>query len=436
MNKLAVSVNLDRTYGTAVVVTGNNTKSDGDKVVKWWKFLATGSKKESKQDGFCYEHVVDTFAHDPIPICDKKPNENDTIQCWGAKYSNLMATCTFNNLAIRPKEMVGKLPTDVDFAKMGEHTINLIGKDSCKKGSLDNLAKHVSDSPTPSKLTEHILKSPRLDASKCDKWFDTPVLLHVSNAVHIYFKFLDLYNVHKAAADAGLLDEDYIVVRIGNLQNSRLNYMHADFEKRLFPGSVTLSEMTMGTVCFKQAVLVPNAYASVPFQCKMDTKTRRKCIDCAKEPKEEDHPMLTFRDRVIRTCTTDVSQSLQKSNMTHVTIISRKPYIRWKGDKATSNFHRILENEEVMVATLQMVSTKLNIEVEVVRLEEMDICEQIRKAAQSDVLVGVHGAGLVHLWWLWKENATMIEIEPKSQVGNPSFRKRICLRDSSAISHS
>jgi capsular polysaccharide biosynthesis protein len=127
--------------------------------------------------------------------------------------------------------------------------------------------------------------------------------------------------------------------------------------------------------------------------------------------------------------TCKVDQSLQKSISKRVTIISRKSYIRWKGD---SKFQRILENEEEMVSTLQNASIKLNIEVEVVRLEQMDMCEQIRKAAQSDVLVGVHGAGLVHLWWMWTENPTLVEIEPKSQVGNPSFRNRNCLRQSSS----
>jgi hypothetical protein len=70
--------------------------------------------------------------------------------------------------------------------------------------------------------------------------------------------------VHKAIADAGLSDGAYTVVRIGNLMDDgRLKYMHSDFEKKLFPGSVTLSDLSdVGTVCFKRAVLVPDAYAS------------------------------------------------------------------------------------------------------------------------------------------------------------------------------
>jgi hypothetical protein len=299
MNKLSVSVSLDHTFVTAVFDTNSNI--NWHKVAKWWNFLEMGNKKERKQDGFCYKHVVDTFGHVHIPICDNMANKNDAIQCVGAKYSNHMVTCLFKNLAIRPKEMLAVLPNDMEYAPAGEHTINLIGKDSCKESSLGIMAKHLQESSPPSKLVKHILRSERLDSSKCDMWIEKPVILHVSNAVHIYFKFLDLYNVHKAVTDAGLSDGDYTVVRIGNLQNRKFKYTHADFEKRLFPGSVTLTEMMeTGTVCFKQAVLVPNAYSSVPFRCKNEAKTRHKCIKCANEPKEEDHPMLTFRNRVLQ----------------------------------------------------------------------------------------------------------------------------------------
>merc|ERR1711879_469169 len=68
----------------------------------------------------------------------------------------------------------------------------------------------------------------------------------------------------------------------------------------------------------------------------------------------------------------------------------------------------------------------------------MHICEQVAMAAMADVLIGVHGAGLVHLWWLAKKHATMIELEPRSQVGNPSFRKvflRTLITESMHIFH-
>ena len=376
-----------------------------------------------KVNDFCYEHIVNTFANDPVQIC---AGADSSIQCSGAKHSKNMAICKIRGLAMRPKEMIGTYPTDLDRGPMGNFTANLIGSRSCLGGrvaQLENIYTKQDKKKLPSNFVKHIINSPRLEESQCNKWIEKPALLHVSNAVHIYFKFLDLYNVHKAAYDEGLSDGEYIVVRIGNLADNHLQYMHAAFEEKLFSGSdlslVQLAKEGVGTVCFRRAVLVPMGYASVPFRCKMEAATKRKCIDCA-GPKDESHPMVTFAKRVRATC--GLEKRLEESNTTLVTLISRKPYTRWKGDEANKNFHRVLENEDELVEALQSAGKDLSFEVKVVHLEAMEICEQIEKAASSDILMGVHGAGLVHLWWLAKKDATLVELEPSSQIANPSFR--------------
>ena len=369
---------------------------------------------------FCHEHIIRTFADDTVPICS---GQDESIQCSGARHSKNMAACSFRGLSMRPKEMIGAFHTDEDKGTLSDFTMNLIGKGSCPSGDVKQLEKRTS-APVPTKLVKHIIEAPRTEDSQCEKWIEKPALLHVSNAVHVYFKFLDLYNVHKAAFDEGLLDNEYVVVRIGNLANERLEYMHAEFEERLFGSSdvklIDLAKEGVGTVCFRKAIMVPNAYASVPFRCKMESSTRKKCIECA-GPKEVEHPMVTFSQRVRRTCGWE--QNSTEANTTTVTLISRKPYTRWKGDAADKNFHRVLENEDELVAALESASKNLNFQVDVVRLESMEICEQVTKSASSDILIGVHGAGLVHLWWLAKEHATIIELEPTTQVTNPSFRK-------------
>ena len=90
------------------------------------------------------------------------------------------------------------------------------------------------------------------------------------------------------------------------------------------------------------------------------------------------------------------------------------------GDKS-SNFQRVLNNSKEMIAALN--SSLPNTTVLPVYMEELPICEQIRQVHMSDVLVGVHGAGLVHMWWL-RDDATGIdhELEPVYQAGNPSFK--------------
>ena len=189
----------------------------------------------AKSNDFCYEHIINTFGNYPIQICAGAADSS--IQCSGAKHSKNMAICKLRGLAMRPKEMIGTFPTDMDRGAIGNFTANLIGSRSCSEGrveQLENTFTSKDKDKLPSYFVKHIINSPRLEESQCNKWIEKPALLHVSNAVHIYFKFLDLYNLHKAAYDEGLSDGEYTVVRIGNLADNHLQYMHAEFEERLF----------------------------------------------------------------------------------------------------------------------------------------------------------------------------------------------------------
>ena len=62
-----------------------------------------------------------------------------------------------------------------------------------------------------------------------------------------------------------------------------------------------------------------------------------------------------------------------------------------------------------------------NTNVTVAHMEKMGICTQISLAHSADVLIGVHGAGLVHLWWL-QEHTLALELNPTYEQSNPSFK--------------
>ena len=49
------------------------------------------------------------------------------------------------------------------------------------------------------------------------------------------------------------------------------------------------------------------------------------------------------------------------------------------------------------------------------------MCEQVKLVHDADILIGMHGAGLVHVWWLHK-NALLFEIVPKEKVDNQTFK--------------
>ena len=51
-------------------------------------------------------------------------------------------------------------------------------------------------------------------------------------------------------------------------------------------------------------------------------------------------------------------------------------------------------------------------------MEDLDICEQVRIAHESDVIIGVHGAGLVHSWWM-RKGAILMELVPRDKINRP-----------------
>ena len=99
-------------------------------------------------------------------------------------------------------------------------------------------------------------------------------------------------------------------------------------------------------------------------------------------------------------------------------MILRKPYHRWNGD-FDANFQRVLSNQNDVVQALRQEFPATNITT--TYMENIPICEQIEMVHSADVLMGVHGAGLVHSWWL-QEDALLFELVPPSQKGNPSFK--------------
>ena len=95
-----------------------------------------------------------------------------------------------------------------------------------------------------------------------------------------------------------------------------------------------------------------------------------------------------------------------------------KAYRRFEGDKLTK-FERVFVNSAELIDSLKKAYPMTNICT--MYAEEMDICDQIKLVHQADVFLGVHGAGLVHLWWL-QDHALMFELVPRSQLSNPTFK--------------
>ena len=82
-------------------------------------------------------------------------------------------------------------------------------------------------------------------------------------------------------------------------------------------------------------------------------------------------------------------------------------------------FERVLSNEAELISGIKSTFPSTN--VTVAHLEDLPVCDQVRYANQADVLLAVHGAGLVHLWWL-RDEALALEMEPHYEARNPTFK--------------
>ncbi len=399
---------------TAIYITASALKRGGVEGIVPRPVLSEREHEEErptwKKKTFCYDYLVNTF-HDALPMCGKEVTKMDQVKCSGTVYTNHMAQCSFENLALNPQNMIDVIPSDTSWKKPAERTINLLESldASCQSPSVNQLSKKTDFDDIQIRLARHLLESEKLAPSVCDVWINKTTIFHVSNALHIYFRFNDLYSVHKTLFDLNLADS--LVLRVGSMSS---NYRFPEFDKALFPGALTLKDLPQNsTICFKKVFLSPRSYQSVPFRSKMESTLRSRCFECSGKDLTGS-PLYTFRTRVLKACNiTD-----QCSNTSRIVVVSRKFYKRWTSDEP-KNFQRILSNECEMVLKIQQAFPKVT--VDIIHMEDLNICEQVRYAVEADVMLGVHGAGLIHFWWL-RDKALGLELEPSFEAGNPSFK--------------
>ena len=360
------------------------------------------------ESSFCGKFLLNTLSTQ-VPVCSNKVSQSDSIVCYGSDFDpGTMGSCTLRNVAIQPNLLYNSIERKFD----NRGTIFLINNEgtSCAAPTTEFFARNVDNYDFQLKLLSKITISEQKPSSICDVWINKTAFFFVSEKFHIYFRFLAYYNVHKALWDHQVADGDYIMVRIST--NDLMLY--PEFDDALFPGSINLKHLPNATVCFKKVVTVPRSVFSTLFRCKMSSHLRKQCFECS-GANYPGLPLHSFRERTLRAC--NLTDSYHSPNSSLV-VISRKPYERYPRDKL-KQFQRVLANEDQLVDVLRKRFP--DNEVKVVHLERLPICEQIRFAHNADVLMGVHGAGLVHFWWL-KGSALAFEMEPPFETGNPSFR--------------
>ena len=373
--------------------------------------LRNSDGKSWDKSTFCHSFLIDTFPNS-IQVCSKGGSSADSqISCYGNDHDPAhMATCTLRNLAVQPQLLYTSI--ERKFDKDG--TIFLINdqETTCEKPTVEFFSKKVERDDFQLKLLNKIMTSETKPASACDVWINKTAVFFINEKYHIYFRLIEYYTVHKALWDLQVNEGDYLVVRISTNEGMR----YPEFDDILFPGAINLKDLPQdATVCFKKIVTVPRCFSSIPFRTKMNGRIRSKCFGCNGKGLTGT-PFYSFRERAVKGCNLSDSQPRHPGGV--IVVISRKPYERYPSDQS-QRFERVLTNEDNLVSELKKAFPSA--QVDVIHLEHLPICEQIRYAHSADAMLGVHGAGLVHFWWL-RDDALAYEMEPGFEVGNPTFR--------------
>ena len=366
-----------------------------------------------KPGTFCREFLGDTFR-DSIPACGDKAQSSDSIKCFGNSHSRHMARCELENVAVKPSKLSQAL-FDADYIHFSgkEDSLQILNDKgtSCPKPDAHRVASFMEDGDYIRLTISTVVKGKQLPSSVCEKTIDKTAFFFTAHPFHIYFRFLDYYNLHKALSDHNLSEEEYDIVRVSTGTSA---YHYQELEKALFPNVMHISDLPNVVTCYKRVVLVPKSYASPLFQCKMHWSLKEKCMTCDGKGMS-DSDLQTFRKRVVNACSLD---DHRHHNDSRLVLISRRPYKRSPKDELRK-FERVLSNEGDLVKGIKTAFPSTN--VTAVHLEDLPVCDQVFYANQADVLLAVHGAGLVHLWWL-RDDAVAVEMEPHYEAGNPSFK--------------
>ena len=405
---------LELTVTTASPETIPTTYSETSTTPSSGLIVATTGRESLRgwDDGsFCDQLLHNTFSQ-LVPVCES--GEQSAIICKRTPKSTRMIQCTMRNVLIRPKKLYNGMVSDHIVNSEG---IELLADDSvsCKSPSTNRVHRTTENNDHTTMMVEESLRRPpTLKSSDCQRWINEPTFLYQGVNVHVYFEFLALYNIYKSILDQGNIGS-YKVMRIAS---GGFTYLFGDYEKLLFPGIEFVKNMTQESVCFKKLILPPRGFASLIFRCKMESDIRSQCFQCNGKGRPGT-AIRSFRTHALKACSLDDAASPISGyrNPKKIAIILRKQYHRFPGDNP-HKFTRVLSNSDELLAELK---AKFKATVVSFHGEDLSMCEQMRTVHDADILIGVHGAGLVHAWWL-QDNALLFEIEPYDQSGNPSFR--------------
>ena len=377
-------------------------------------------KGQSWPEGsFCDEFLSHKFKDNLSPC---KGTDSSQVECYGSPFDDKMGVCKFTNLGVDMPKYYATMHGRRDSI-IGSNTIWLVrehaGINPCPQTDYNKMERHMEGGDYIKKMAKAAILA--IPQGECQEWVEGVTFFYMGFDVHIYFKFLSWYSLHNGISNlesTGILPST--IIRIPETDNE---FLFPEFEKDLFPEAhvYSLKELSekKGIVCFRKAIVVPWAFSSTPFRCKMADsayRLRRKCLNCNSQGLPGTR-FQSFRRRVLNACSLKDPPQPDKT-IKNIIVQLRKPYHRFNGDHP-SKFSRVMKNSKEFLAALHENFPSANIIP--VYPEDLSICDQVRLAHDADIFIGVHGAGLVHLWWM-QEKALLFELVPRSQLANPTFK--------------
>ena len=334
------------------------------------------------------------------------------ITCLGNKHSKKMGTCILNRVGVRPSLLHKAMTTLKVENILKSKSVWLIPNHFCQNSHFRNIEKYMEifDPILPIVKMSSIIRSDE----ECNVWLRGTTFFYVGMSKHIYFKFLGWYNLFKSIRSNG---NQHMNINIIRLPEPEGEFLFTELERRLFGNVIPLQNLSnLGVVCFESLVLVSWAYGAPMFRCKMDgSALRKKCLQCDGTGLDTD--LVAFRQHVLAGCSIEDPPLTGDRKTKIITVIQRKRYERFKGDPL-KKFKRVWTNSDQLIEKIKR--TFPTVQVRGIYAELLPICEQIRLIHETDVLVAMHGAGMVHLWWQ-QSHGKVLELVPKSQRGNAAF---------------
>lgn len=369
---------------------------------------------------FCDEFLSDNFPlHSTICTTGR-------VQCSGTPHDNKMGSCVMKRVGIDIEAFHTIMKNKRDSVESSNTLWLLHDKDlshPCGRYDFQVLEKYMNGGDYVKRLAKTSILS--LPQKECQEWVNGTTFMFIGFDVHIYFKFLSWFSLYNGIVNNRLFTTHESPKLIIRIPETKFSFLFPEFERKLFPetnvmGLEDLAKSKVGTLCFERIVTTPWAFSSNPFRCKMAdaiVRLRKNCYKCNSRGLPGTR-FLMFRKRVLNACSLKDEESYTGKTPRRIVVLLRKPYSRFHGDEPTK-ISRILVNSGELVNAVKSAFPSTN--VTTMHGEELALCDQISLIHKADILLGVHGAGLVHLWWL-QDHALLFELVPRSQLSNPTFK--------------